>query len=88
MLNDAWKNEYDCAVLLSNDSDMYESASLVKTNCSKRIGWLYPDNPEVHLSKKLMGIVDFKRKITAAILTASQLPDTIPGTNITKPHVW
>ena len=88
MLNDAWKNEYDCAILLSNDSDMYESASLVKANCGKRIGWLYPDNPEIHLSKKLMGVVDFKRKITTAVLAASQLPTPIPGTTITKPASW
>lgn len=88
MLNDAWLDAYDCAVMLSNDSDMYESASLVKTHCHKRIGWFVPENPDIHVSKKLAGVMDFKRKLTNFILADSQLPPTIPGTTITKPTSW
>ena len=30
VLNDAWLDQYDCAVIVSNDSDLAESLRLVK----------------------------------------------------------
>jgi uncharacterized LabA/DUF88 family protein len=30
LVNDAWLNRYDCAVVVSNDSDLAEAISLVK----------------------------------------------------------
>ena len=88
MLNDAWMDAYDCAVMISNDSDMYESVHMLKTYCKKRIGWVFPDNSNVHLSKKLSGMMDFKRKLSTSILANSQLPAVIPGTTIRKPSNW
>lgn len=89
MLNDAWEDKYDCAFLISNDSDMYESARLIKERCKKRIGWgVYACKDNFHISQKLSGIVDFKKKITSEILSNSLMPDTIPGTTITKPKMW
>ena len=91
LLNDAWLDRYDCAVLMSNDSDMYESVNLAKSNCRKKVGWVFPDMGaanKIHLSAKLNGIMDFKLRLTAPILAASQLPDTIPGTTIHKPAGW
>ena len=88
MLNDAWLDKYDCAVMISNDSDMYESIRLLKASCHKRVGWGLPDSPNVHLSRKLASIMDFKRKITTSILQKSLLPNVIPGTNLHKPSLW
>lgn len=88
LLNDAWLNAYDCAVMISNDSDMYESASLAKSHCQKRIGWLIPDGKQIHISKKLNTIVDFKRYIRTSHLKDSLLPDKIPETTISKPFQW
>lgn len=31
LLNDAWQNVYDCAVVLSNDSDLKEAITLIQT---------------------------------------------------------
>ena len=88
MLNDAWLDKYDCAVMISNDSDMYESVNLLKKYCHKRVGWCLPDNPGVHISRKLADIPDFKRKINAEVLSKSLLPNPIPGTKIHKPATW
>ena len=88
MLNDAWLNNYDCAVMISNDSDMYESLRLIKSDCAKKIGCVYFDSPKVHISKKINSIVDFKTRLSASVLSESQLPDPIPGTTIKKPLEW
>jgi hypothetical protein len=40
--NDAWLDAYDCAILISNDSDIAESLKLVKQHHSKNIGLLSP----------------------------------------------
>ena len=86
MLNDAWLNKYDCAVMLSNDSDMYESINLLKQYCHKRVGWGFPE--KVHISKKLSSIVDFKLRLTNSLLEKSQLPEIIQGSTIHKPARW
>lgn len=81
MLNDAWKDEYDMAILISNDTDMAEALKLVKTQFSnKKIGILTPGNRKT--TQKLRKYADFYKPIRSGVLRASQLPDTItiPGT--------
>ncbi|MFA5304314.1 MAG: NYN domain-containing protein [Candidatus Omnitrophota bacterium] len=86
LLNDAWMNQYDCAVIISNDSDLAESISIVKKQHKKIIGLLLP--PNCHPSKQLMRLADFIKTIRHATLAMSQLPYNIPGTNIKKPTKW
>lgn len=43
ILNDAWLDKYDCAVLVSNDSDIAEALKLVKAERNKTIGLILPD---------------------------------------------
>ena len=45
VLNDAWQNAYDCAVIVSNDSDLAESLRLVKVQHRKLIGLVTPGAP-------------------------------------------
>ena len=85
MLNDAWLDRYDCAVLVSNDSDLAESVRLVRER-GKLVGWFMTDTQKP--SKELDKVVTFKKPIRKGILAKSQLPDEIPGTNIHKPPVW
>ena len=40
VLNDAWKDKYDCAVIVTNDSDMSEALRLVKRQFPEKT---YPD---------------------------------------------
>ena len=86
LLNDAWLNLYDCAVIVSNDSDLSESLRLVKIQHKKKIGLITPG--KTHPSRELMKYADFTKRIRKGVLAASQLPDPIPGTTIHKPYSW
>jgi uncharacterized LabA/DUF88 family protein len=87
LLNDAWLNEYDCGVIVSNDSDLAESMRLVKTQHSnKLLGLIIPGKG--HPSKELMKHADFIKRIRTGVLRQSQLPNPVPNTNIYKPYDW
>jgi uncharacterized LabA/DUF88 family protein len=86
LLNDAWLDQYDCAVIVSNDSDLAESLRLVKEKHKKKIGLITPG--KTHPSRELLKYADFTKRIRKGVLGASQLPDPIPGTTIHKPKVW
>jgi uncharacterized LabA/DUF88 family protein len=89
LLNDAWNHEYDCAVLVSNDSDLAEPMRLIKDQFQKSIGIIIPGKEkERPASKELIKYADFYRRIREGVLKISQLPDPIPGTNIRKPSGW
>jgi len=87
MLNDAWRDVYDCAVVVSNDSDLAEACHLVKT-MGKTVGILCaPKRP----TKQLQECSHFHRRITQTHLQNSQLPETIQdqaGRLITRPARW
>lgn len=86
LLNDAWKNLYQCAVLISNDSDLSESLKLVKIeHPNKKLGLIVPHQRP---SKELSQQVDFLKKIRPSVLANAQLPENIPNTNISKPKSW
>lgn len=42
LLNDAWLDAYDCAVVVSNDGDLAEALRLVKLHHRKVIGLIFP----------------------------------------------
>ena len=86
VLNDAWLDLYDCAVIVSNDSDLAESFRLVKEQHNKVIGLITPGKG--HPSRELLKYADFTKRIRKGVLAISQLPDPIPGTTIYKPKVW
>lgn len=87
LLNDAWQNRYDCAVIISGDSDLAESVRLVKQHHPKKvIGVISPRKKS--MSKELAHLASFMRQVSTAALAASQLPDEIPGTKIRKPADW
>ena len=88
LLNDAWLGSYDCAVVVSNDSDLAESLRLVKAQNHKIIGLITPGAPKRKTSLHLRKHADFVRPIRAWMLTASQLPNPIPGATIRKPASW
>lgn len=86
LLNDAWHNRYDCAVILSNDSDLAEAIRLVSNPHKKLMGLFIPFNcyPSIELSR----LVHFRKQIRQPLLAVSQLPDPITGSNIHKPTSW
>lgn len=89
VLNDAWLNKYECAVIVSNDSDLAESLRLIKEQNHKVIGIIFPSTKkDRHPSKELTRYASFCKSIRPNILKSCQLPDPIPGTNISKPSSW
>ena len=86
LLNDGWLDAYDCAVVVTNDSDIAEAMRLVKLHCGKRVGLVTPGTGRP--SRQLMVHADFSRHIRPNALQRSQLPSPIPGTNIRKPSRW
>ncbi len=84
-LNDAWLNNYECGVIISNDSDLVEAVKLVRKQTRKIIGII---SPFPQISKELKEYSHFQRKIRGNALKQCQLPDQIPGTKLKKPDAW
>ncbi|MCK9391533.1 MAG: NYN domain-containing protein [Syntrophales bacterium] len=84
-LNDAWLDKFDCAVIVSNDSDLAEALRLVKKQTSKSVGII---TPVMYPSKELIQHADFVKRIRHGVLSVSQLPNPIPGTTLSKPASW
>ena len=87
ILMDAFADAYDCAVVISNDSDLATPIRMVRDNFGKIVGIL---NPQKRPSAVLMGSCDFFKSIREAALQRCQLPVTLTDENgvITKPLVW
>lgn len=84
LVNDAWQNRFDVAVVVSNDSDLVEALSIVR-DMGKTVGLLTC----VHRpAQELRRIAQFHRRIKTTHLKNSQLPNPIPGTSIRKPSTW
>lgn len=85
MVNDAWQNRYDVAVLISNDSDLIAALKVVRQDCRKQVCVINPHKtPNLELHKH----ADFVKQIRTIHLSAAQFPDTIAGTKISRPEKW
>lgn len=87
ILNDAWLEKYDCAVIVSNDSDLAESLRLIRIQHNKMIGLISP-LIDGHPSRELQKYAHFIKRIRKGVLKISQLPSPIPDTTIHKPTSW
>lgn len=92
LVNDCWRDVYDCAVVVTNDSDIAEGIRLVKQNPNKKIGLVSTIVTAVSGRRKVSGELrqhaDIFRRIRPTALRDCQLPNPIPGTNIHKPLQW
>ena len=89
LVNDAWRDAYDCAVVISGDSDLAESIRLVREyHPRKVVGVFSPGKKKV--SKQLQVAASFIRAISTNALAASQFPSQVQTatTLLTKPHDW
>ena len=86
LVNDADKGVFDCAVVVSNDSDFAEAMRIVKDECEKAVGLFTPWRRRA--SKQLMQHSNIQRTIRRSSLKNSQLPNPMPGTGIHKPSGW
>ncbi|MGL0787957.1 NYN domain-containing protein [Xanthomonas translucens] len=87
LLNDAWEDRFDCAVVLSNDSDLAEALMLVR-KLKKCIGLM---TTATRPTASLQAHAHFFRHLTNTHFRNSQLPDEITdgaGRVIHRPVRW
>ena len=86
LINDGWKNLYDVAVVVSNDSDLIEPIRIVKEELKKPVGIICPFQK---LAERIDGIPpSFVRHINHGLLKKAQFPRVLPRTNIKRPEKW
>lgn len=85
LLNDAWRDVYDCAIVVSGDSDLAESIQLVRQYHHKKVVGVFAPAKR-GMSKKLTNCSSFVRSISTTVLAACQLPNQVG--KVTKPADW
>ncbi|MFH0975682.1 MAG: NYN domain-containing protein [Spirochaetota bacterium] len=87
MLHDAYKNLYDLAVLISNDSDLSEPLRIIKEEFNKKIGII---NPHKKPSRELGKYALFQKQIRFGTLAVCQFPVQMKDKHgiIYKPGKW
>ena len=89
LVNDAWSNHFDVALVLSQDTDLIEPLRMVSRGVGKPVGliWLDGRRPD----KGMANAASFVQHCGHADLAAAQFPQQIsrPGGHpITKPTGW
>lgn len=85
MLVDGFRDHYDVAVVVSNDSDLAEPIRLVREELKKPVGLICPCDKVAYGLQK---VATFTRHITPQRLRDSQFPDPITGTSLRRPIEW
>jgi uncharacterized LabA/DUF88 family protein len=88
LLIDGFTNQYDVAVVVSNDSDLAEPIRYVRDELGFTVVILNPD--EKITSKKLTQVASSIRKIRKGVLASSQFPDELRDSKgaFHKPGIW
>ena len=69
--------QYDCAVLISNDTDLKTPLKYVKENLKKAVGIISPRR-NIHI--ELMNVSHFQKRISNKVLEQCQFPEKIRDT--------
>ncbi|MCZ8036264.1 MAG: NYN domain-containing protein [Novosphingobium sp.] len=88
LVSDAFKDAFDVAVVLSNDTDLVEPIRIVKEEVGKRVGLLVPTR---YPSATLAAAASFHLHVRPGHLARAQFPDTVPltdGTTADEPASW
>lgn len=101
LVRDALTNQFDTAVVISNDTDLVEPIRVVTQEVGKAVGLLspYPPNAPINprtgkrpqASRSLKNVSTFCRYIHNSHLRAAQFPDPIVlpgGASIVRPATW
>lgn len=90
LLLDAFKNDAEVAIVVSNDSDLVEPIRIAKDELGMRVGILNP-HPAKFRSLDLQRIPPtFFKQIRSGALSASQFPDSFADARgtLTRPGSW
>ena len=86
LLDDAWKNEFEAAAVISNDTDIVVPIRMVAEERKKPVFIVCPGRWQI--APQLRRAASHVRHIRPAMLRAAQFPDTLPGSGIVKPSGW
>jgi uncharacterized LabA/DUF88 family protein len=85
LVRDAYQNRFDVAAVLSNDTDLVEPIRIVAQELGLPVGLLCPvAKPAAGLAQ----VATFVRHIRVQHMQASQFPETIHGSQVTRPASW
>jgi len=87
LLYDAFKDDFDAAVVISDDSDLYEAIRL-SISLGKKVGILNPQQRPP--SRKLLSVATFFKQIRPSVLALSQFPPIMNDSTgqFHKPDAW
>jgi hypothetical protein len=89
LVHDAWRDLFDVAVVLSQDTDLNEPVRIVRDEIGKSIGVFVLDGKA---PGTLCSFGSFTRQITHSRLAAAQFPDKVPfgsrGKVVERPAEW
>jgi hypothetical protein len=100
LLMDGFKNDYEAAVIVSDDSDLIEPIRMVRLELGLRVGILNPQPPRVdartgaplrRYELEQAATSGFYRPIDRHLLPRCLFPDPLvaaDGTRLTKPRNW
>ena len=91
LLHDAHRALMDCAVVVSNDSDLAEPIRLAREDLGMKMGLISPTFlPRRHPSRQLARHAHFIKRIRGGALADSLFPDPVLGPNgpIHRPRGW
>ncbi len=86
LLNDAWKDLFEAAAVISNDTDLVVPIRMVREERRRPVFVVCPGRWQI--APQLRQAASHVRHIRPAMLRAAQFPDTLPGTAIVKPAGW
>lgn len=87
LVYDACRGNFECAAVISKDSDLLEPIRIVREELGLPIGLLSPGKKK---SLALIPHVDFVKEIRRGVLVASQFPDELEDTKgkFKRPTTW
>jgi len=88
LVNDAWSDSFDCAAIVSNDSDLARAMKITKQYRRKRVLLYTPGAPVRRPSGQLIKWTHKQFDVLPDVLMQCQLPLSLAGGAITKPRVW
>jgi hypothetical protein len=90
LLLDAFNDDYEAAVVVSNDSDLMEPIRIARYELNKNVLVLFPCLPGRHGSNNLKKVASLHANVDQAILAASQFPVQFADAHgmIHKPATW
>jgi len=87
LLHDAHLNRFDCAVIVSGDSDLLMPVKIIRNELHKVVGVL---NPQVHPCTVLKANATFYKHLRPNFVVAAQFSPSLTDAQgtFTKPPTW